>query len=63
MLTIEQTLAAARNGVNKSRGASQRAKTVLDSGYPHRIERENALEELRISVEQLIEVVEQLSTK
>lgn len=58
MLTIDQTLAAARNGVNKSRGASQRAKTVLDHGYPHRIEREVAIEELRQSTEQLIDVVE-----
>lgn len=58
MLTIDQTLTAARNGVTKSRGASQRSKTSLDNGYPHRRERENAIEELRQSVEQLIAVVE-----
>lgn len=59
-LTIEQTLTAARNGVTKSRAASQRAKTHLDAGYPHRAQREIAIEELRLSVEQLIEVVERL---
>lgn len=60
-LTIEQTLTAARNGVQKSRAASLRARTSLDSGYPHRRERENAIEELRKSVEQLIKVVEQVT--
>lgn len=59
-LTIDQTLTAARNGVTKSRAATQRSKTFLDHGYPHRLERDNALEELRQSVEQLIEVVERL---
>lgn len=59
-LTIDQTLTAARNGVTKSRAASQRSKTFLDHGYPHRLERDNALEQLRQSVEQLIEVVERL---
>lgn len=60
MLTIRQTLTAARNGVTKSRAASLRARTSLDAGYPHRKERENAIEQLRQSVEQLIEVVEHL---
>jgi hypothetical protein len=59
-LTIDQTLTAARNGVEKSRAASLRARTHLDAGYPHRRERETAIEELRKSVEQLIGVVEQM---
>jgi len=61
-LTIEQTLIAARNGVTKSRAASLRARMPLDAGYPHRKERDSALEELRTSVEQLISVVEHLTS-
>lgn len=59
-LTIKQTLTAARNGVTKSRAASLRARTFLDAGYVNRRERDTALEELRQSVEQLIDVVEHL---
>lgn len=59
-LTIREILTAARNGVTKSRGASQRAKTFLDAGYMNRQYRDDALEELRQSVEQLIKVIEHL---
>lgn len=60
MLTLRQTLTAARNGVTKSRGASLRAKTFMDAGYSNIRERDTAMEELRQSVEQLTDVIEYL---
>jgi 20S proteasome alpha/beta subunit len=58
VVSVEEALASARDRVKNSRSASEHAKTLLDSGYHPRLDRDRAVEELRQSVEQLIDIVE-----
>lgn len=56
-LSFQDHLDAARHSVEKSRAASERAKEFIDAGYIKRQERDLAVEELRNSVEHIIQML------
>lgn len=58
---IEDALVSARNSVKNSRQSSELAKDFMDAGYPNRQRRDNAVEALRQSIEQLADAVEDLT--
>ena len=56
-------LEAVKQGLHRSRAASERAKEFIDAGYIKRQERDLAVEELRDSVEHLVQALELLETR
>jgi hypothetical protein len=58
---IQERLDEVRKYVERSRVSAEEAKVFLDVGYPTRLKRDKAVEELQIGLEQLADVVEQLA--
>jgi hypothetical protein len=55
---LKTHLEQAQKHVNNSKSASEKAKTWADVGYPRIVKRDQAVEELRQSIEHLITALE-----
>ena len=61
MEKFEDQLDEVRTHLDRSRNAAQRAKNWMDVGYPSRIERDQAIEELTQGLDQLVDIVAKLA--